>query len=244
MLKLRVSHNREDVADLFVSSRMARRHDDCALTVISITSRTDAERNRVEGFIRDIYAEHYKARIQVDYPMLMSVRDERDTIHAAVGFRPAAHHPLFLERYLDQPIEAAVSAHQPAAMRDKISRAKIVEVGNLASAGCGGALFLFIALASFLHQQEYEIVTATGTKTLARQFRMAGIETARLAPARSEALAADASAWGTYYDTEPAVMFGAIKPGVDALRRVFAARYELRAPNYVSRLHPARTTLL
>ncbi len=240
MLKLRVSHNSEDVADLFVSPRMARRHDDCAPAVISISSRADNERDRVEGFIRNVYARHYNARIQVNYPTVMSVRDDSDTIHAAVGFRPAEHHDLFLERYLGQPVEAAINAQSTT----PIARHKIVEVGNLASEGCGGALFLFVALASFLHQQQYDIVTATGTKTLARQFRMAGIETVNLARASTDALGEDASAWGTYYETEPTVMFGSITPGVEALRRVFNARYELRAPHYISRLHHPRTTHL
>lgn len=243
MLKLRVSHDREDVADLFLPARLTRPKSDCMPAVVSITSRFDSERERVETFIRSVFAERYGARVNVGYPMLMSVRDDHNRIHGAVGFRPAQGNTLFLEQYLASPIEAEIcgalgrsgGGHRP------LARDQIVEVGNLASDGCGASLFLFVALASFLHQQRFAYVAATSTKALARQFKLARIDARTLAPARTEAIGSAAREWGTYYDTEPSVMFGAIAPGVEALENAYGTRYELR-PQLLARVHHPRST--
>jgi hypothetical protein len=232
MLKLRVSHNDRDVADLILTRRFRTDGAPHQPSVICISSRFDEERVRVERFISSVFAEQYDAQIKVEYPVIMSVRDDNDVIRAAAGFRPAAGGELFLERYLEAPIEKAIaSAGQP------ISRRRIVEVGNLASRGQGEALFLFAALAAHLDQQGFAVVAATGTKALARQFRMTGIHTQTLVPARTSALGDDVAQWGTYYETQPRVMFGPIAPGVERLKQAFGARYELRAPKLLPRLH-------
>ena len=112
---------------------------------VSITGAFSKDREEVERFITDIYAKSYNAEISVHYPILMSVRDEAGKLLAATGFRPAQSEPLFLEQYLDAPIEAVLNA----------PRSQIVEIGNLASQGGGASLFLFAALAAYLNDKNF-----------------------------------------------------------------------------------------
>lgn len=112
-------------------------------SVISIIPAFANDRAEVEKFITDIYAQAYDASIAVHYPILMSVRNAQGKILAATGFRSAACEKLFLENYLDAPIEALAG----------VPREKIVEVGNLASNGGGASLFLFAAISAYLHNK-------------------------------------------------------------------------------------------
>jgi len=68
------------------------------------------ERLRVEAFVEATYARAYGSRISAHYPTLMSVQDHTGRIYAVVGFRFARESALFLEQYLDQPVETAIAA--------------------------------------------------------------------------------------------------------------------------------------
>lgn len=78
--------------------------------MISITTHHSGERHEVEAFIEGIYAKSYGAVIGQHYPMLVSVRDVEGRILAALGFRCAADHEIFLEQYMDVGVEDGVSA--------------------------------------------------------------------------------------------------------------------------------------
>src|SRR5688572_8230358 len=64
-------------------------------------------RPRVEAFIRSVYARCYRARLRSFAPTLAAWED-RGEVLAAAGYRSAVD-PLFLERYLDRPIEEALA---------------------------------------------------------------------------------------------------------------------------------------
>ena len=67
------------------------------------------DRAEIEQFISNIFHQAYGAKIKRFKPCLMSLRDRDNKLVAACGFRSAALGPLFLETYLDQLIEAAIS---------------------------------------------------------------------------------------------------------------------------------------
>src|SRR5688500_5530748 len=78
-------------------------------------------------FIRNRYAAVHGARPS-DFPAFLS-RMRSPGVGAALGYRRASAGPLFLEAYLDEPIEDAVGRHLGAS----VSRDRIVEVGSLAA---------------------------------------------------------------------------------------------------------------
>ena len=140
----------------------------------------------------------------------------RGELAAAFGLRCARNQELFLEHYLDQPIElelASLVGHAP-------SRANIVEIGNLAAALSGAVRWLIVALAVELFQEGYEWVVFTGTQELRNGFRRLGLRPVTLCAADINRLAqAERDQWGSYYTNRPLVMAGNIGYGHQEMRR-------------------------
>jgi hypothetical protein len=165
-----------------------------------------AYRAEAEAFVRQVFAQHYQADVRSFAPNL-TLLESAGKIIASAGWRGADNTALFLEQYLDGPIEQAIShlAGEP------IARQQIVEVGNLAASKAGGSLQVILALAPHLAAQGYEWVTFTATNQLIGIFRKIGLPLLALAPARAECLGSAAADWGSYYDSQPIVVAGRIQ---------------------------------
>ncbi len=160
-------------------------------------------RHALEAFIRARFADYYAARIHHFMPCLLGFEDEDGKVQAAAGLRPAREaQGLFLERYLDAPIESVVSDHTglPVARRD------LVEVGNFAAQGPGGARLLITALTDLVGAQGFRWVVFTGTAMLLNSFQRLGLPLIELGAADPARMGADLADWGRYYDTHPQVM--------------------------------------
>jgi len=178
-----------------LSSRIIRFDDPC----------TD-ERHRVERFIEAAYAQAYGGQIHAHYPTLMSVQDGAGVLYAAVGFRHAAEAPLFLEQYLEAPVEVVLGQ----ALGARVDRAHVVEIGGLASSGQGATVFLFAALAHHLQKGGLRFAVATATDELRRIFHKAGLGALQIARADPHRLRDGGGSWGAYYQTDPLVLAGSI----------------------------------
>lgn len=202
-------------------------------SVVSIHHKFTAERRRVERFIEDLFHTKYAAQIKSHYPYLMSVHDKHDNILAALGFRYAKQNELFLENYLDLPIEVLVSQK----LGNQCLRGQITEVGNLASNGFGGYIFMFSALLAYLDSQDQTVITATVTASLQRYFKRLQMAPAKLANANQERLNDGGRSWGSYYDTDPQVSAGKIKHAKKVMNRLLKLHPPARSGVLFSRLH-------
>jgi len=227
LLKLKLEENKENTANLYLRGDRVGRFLNINPSVIDITWKYNSERTKVENFIKDIYAESYGAVINVDYPILMSVRNAHGDILAAVGFRYAEEEELFLEQYTNMAIENVL----------KVSRNKIVEIGNLASAGGGASIFLFTALSSYLSNQGVEYAALTGTESLYKTFKKMGLNPTNICNAKIELLKNNNEYWGSYYDTSPKVIVGSLLEGFKKLQKVLGAEFEDCRHELFSRLH-------
>lgn len=227
MLKLRLHEDAMNTANLYLNPRQIRRIARANPSVIDITRRFEPDRARVEGFIRDIYARAYGADIRVDYPVLMSVRDDSHNILAALGFRYAAHEPLFLEQYTGRPVETILN----------VPRTQIVEIGNLASSGNGASVFLYAALASYLDFKNIRYAIVTGTDFLHGSFEKLGLRPQKICDADIRALQNGGQNWGSYYDTNPRVLVGSVDKSVIKLKKALGAEFEDCRPRLFPRLH-------
>lgn len=207
MLEVTMMNDGARVGSLCFDADRVRRFTSVEPRVISIHQHFRPERERVEAYIEATYAKAFSGRIRTHYPTLMSVQDGRGEIHGAVGFRRAVEAPLFLERYLDAPIETVLDA----------PRAGVAEIGSLASASAGASLFLFMALARHLNQLGCDHAVATATRQLRRTFARVGFPTRTLTTADPSRLGAEARDWGGYYERDPAVLAGAIAPALAPL---------------------------
>ncbi len=169
-----------------------------------------SRREEAENFIRAIFLRRYAARIKAFAPRLLMLEQHGRAI-AAAGWRGADTEPLFLERYLDAPIETILATLTGQALE----RQRIVEVGNLASEKPGGSLHVILNLARHLDQSGYEWVVFTATRELIGIFTKLGLPLLALAKANPTRLGHDALDWGSYYDTQPVVVAGRIRLALD-----------------------------
>lgn len=169
-------------------------------------------RREVEAVIGKVFARRYGARVTSFAPNLLLLEREGIAL-AACGWRGAQTGALFLERYLDDPVEQAMAR----LARQRVERRRIVEVGNLAAEKSGGSLHVILALSSHLSRLGYEWVVFTATQELVGIFSRLGLPLLALAKADPARLGAEARAWGSYYDSAPIVVAGRIRLAFDAL---------------------------
>jgi len=168
-----------------------------------------ARRAALEDFIRRRFAEHYQARVRHFMPCLLGLHSANGEVQGAVGLRSAQRRPLFLERYLDLPIEQAVSQR----CGREVVRAEIVEVGNLAAFGNASARLLIVALTDLLVAQGFRWVVFTGTPALLNSFQRLALNPLPLGLADPARMGEELPDWGSYYASRPQVMAGEILPG-------------------------------
>ena len=165
----------------------------------------------VGAFVANRFGEVHSATPVLNYPRWCAVSDARAKPAAALGYRVASEGPLFLEAYLDEPIEDLVSE----AFGRLFGRGDIVEIGCLASTPTPALLKLWHQVAGRLRGQQ-EIAVATLTRPLRSMFARIGMPLVPLAKA-DPARMGDIASWGRYYELDPVVCAGAIEPGAAAL---------------------------
>lgn len=180
------------------------------------------DRNSVLDLVKSRYAARHGATPTVGYADLRG--EQRDgRVCAALGYRRAHRERLFLETYLDAPVEDVLSN----LMGRAFGRADIVEIGNLASCNAAAMVALWARTANDLGNNA-EIAVAVLTSPLRKMFARLGVRLIELASADPSRVANDGSDWGRYYDLEPVVCAGLISDGQDRLAR-FAARLDRTA---------------
>ena len=216
MLTLKYEEENLTTAYLHLKSQFIKKISTLNPFSINLNTIDNSAREDVVKFIQNVYKKSFNADINVDYPVLMSVHDENNTILAAVGIRYAAHTPLFLERYTQAPIELFLSTE----------RNQIVEIGNLASAGHGASVFIFNALCAYLNDQHIQFAAVTGTSFLHRYFDRLGLQPREICPASGMLNPLELKHWGDYYETNPRVLVGSIKHSAEKLQVLFGAQFE------------------
>jgi Thermostable hemolysin len=169
--------------------------------------RHGAARAAVEDFIRDVYARHYGATLRQFKPTLVSLEDD-GVIAAAAGFQAAGDGvPLFLEHYLDVPVEQAIARHAGT----PVARAAIAEVGQFGSMQPGQGRRLMAHLGRQLAADGFQWVVSTATRELRVIFERLRIRPLVLGRADPRVLGAAAADWGTYYEHAPLVLAGEVR---------------------------------
>jgi hypothetical protein len=164
-----------------------------------------AERAELERFIAERFREAYGASVSHFCEHLVGARGVAGAWLAAAGYTAAGSTRLFLEQYLDAPVEALLSR----ASGKRVERDWIAEVGNLAAAP-GILRNLIPAIGAYLHGLGYRWVVFTATRELHNGFRRLQLAPLVLAPALASRLPNGGGTWGTYYAHAPQVMGGLI----------------------------------
>jgi hypothetical protein len=168
-----------------------------------------------QGAVNDLLIRRYRdvhaALPALNYPEQLVVGD-RDRPMAALGYRLAGQGPLFLEQYLDVPVEALVADR----LGSPTPRATIVEIGDHAADNGAATIRLWAHTAATLGATA-EVAVAVLTLPLRAMFARIGIDIVELAPAHRDRLKQSGVRWGRYYDSDPVVCAGKIADGRDRL---------------------------
>jgi hypothetical protein len=173
---------------------------------MSVAIALPSQRASIEAFIAERFRRVYGAQVSHFCAHLLGFRDAQGRWHAAAGYTPATAGALFLEQYLDQPVEDVLSR----AAGERVPREHIVEVGNLAAVPPGFARSFVPELGRHLLAREYRWVVFTATREVRNLLRRLCFHAYKLAPASRMRLPGGASAWGSYYAHAPQVMAGCI----------------------------------
>lgn len=171
---------------------------------LAATAPDDPQRDELESYVRAAFARKHSADVQSFMPTLLAFRDASALLCGVVGLRAASHSRLYLERYLDTPVEDALSAASGQAVR----RDQIAEVGNLAGRNCRAAMRMVAQLPAHLLAQDYRWIVFTATSTVREILLGFGAPLVELAQADRSRVAGGSDDWGTYYDTDPRVFAG------------------------------------
>jgi hypothetical protein len=170
-------------------------------------------RAETEQFIADVYRQHFAARLTHFMPVLVS-RSIDGRACAAAGYRSAVE-PLFLERYLPQPVEQVLAA----ATGQPVAREEIVEIGQFASQCAGEGRRLMLSLARHLVDAGFRWAVITATAELRRLFRLQRLSAQPLAAAQRRCVGDEAPLWGSYYRHAPKVLAGDLRVNLARLER-------------------------
>lgn len=174
----------------------------------------EPHRPAFEAFIQHRFRKAHGADIRHFMPELFGMHNASGELCAVAGIRMASAEQLFLERYLDEPIDPLISA----AADQSVDRACIVEVGNLAASDTGSARLSIIAITYLLAMGGLEWVAFTGNIGLVNSFHRLGLKPVTLCAADPARLGEDRHNWGSYYESKPWVHVGNIRAGFIHLR--------------------------
>lgn len=151
-------------APLALVSRVA------AQPTILMLPKLHPQRAEVEGFIKGIFKYHHQAQVTSFLPNLFAVFNETGQTQTALGIKGASQGSLYLEHYLDEPIEKLVGN----TLGETVKRSEVVEIGNLASQNSASCKALFAHITQHLQEQNVNWITCTGTATLRVVFKRLG----------------------------------------------------------------------
>ncbi len=212
------------IEDLFLSplqalqeARLQKRTPAAANDIaVKLFDATHTGYRAAQDLIATRYAQQFGVRLVPHYPRFLALQcpggDIGGDILSAVGIRSAADGPLFLEQYLDQPVQDVLVQRGLG----RHGRSRIVELGSLASTSNCASLYLIAAMAAYMQQKGHAVATVTGTRRLRRIFSLFDFNLTSLCAARRERLIDPRQDWGSYYEDDPQVLAAPVRHCFDA----------------------------
>ena len=174
----------------------------------------DNGRHHVESYVAQRYQISFGARVDHCMPWLLSLECLGD-LSGVAGMQIADENPLFLEQYLDVPVEQLMN-QVPG---KSVARNSIVEIGNLVAEKRGVSHLLFLLFTSVLLRAGYEHIVFTATRALRNNLTNVGFALEQLQKVDTTTLdPATIRQWGNYYRTDPMVVTGSLAAAGDIIQ--------------------------
>ena len=171
---------------------------------VTAVGRQDADRAALEAYVRTAFNRSHDADVSTFMPTLLAFRDGAGSLRGVLGIRSAADAPLYLENYLDRPVEQAIVA----AGYHPVERDEVIEVGNLAAGSCLAAVRMVAQMPVQLMNRGYSWIVFTATSTVHEILLGFGAPLVELGRADPRRGARQGDRWGRYYDNDPRVYAG------------------------------------
>jgi thermostable hemolysin len=191
--------------------------------MFAVVPRFDRLRSVVELEIQRLYRRRYGAVLESFAPMMVAELTQAGTVECVAGLR-FGHEPLFLECYLDRPIEQVLEHH----LCSEVERSRIVEVCHLAGAGSGRSLTFLRKLIAMLEATEVESAIFTATRPVRHLLRRSGLSLVELGLATIHRVPRPET-WGSYFEHDPRIMAVVARTAIGALKRPFTPIVRHRA---------------
>ncbi len=198
---------------------------------IAMLEQGNSGRKQAEAFVSNGFAVNHDAIIRNFMPYLVALG--APDIEAVIGIRPATEQ-LFLEQYLDHPIETL--------MEDaSLQRAQIAEVGNLVSDNRHFTLTAFMIVTAALHRAGFKQMVFCATAQVAAILRRVGADLCPIVEADGRRIGDSLAEWGRYYDHAPTIMRLDLAPAAaliesSPLLRRYCQPYQAEIDNIAQRL--------
>ena len=134
----------------------------------------------------------------------LAVYEHATGASGVIGIRSAGDEPLFLESYLDLPVETVIQLTSG----DCADRGEIVEVGQFVVDDRDIVADFFRDLVPFLQSQGFKWVCFTGTNRIRALLARIGFAGFPVTLATESRLFDAKNRWGSYYEHEPVVIVG------------------------------------
>jgi hypothetical protein len=170
--------------------------------LLTASTRDSADRATLERFVAEAFRRQHGAQVRSFMPTLLGLYRRDGSVGGVAGIRPAATESLYLEQYLDAPVEIALSAR----LGFTVDRASITEVGNLATDNCRMARRLMTLLPQYLLDLGQDWVVFTATSVVRDILESIGTVLLELGAADGQCVATSPDQWGRYYQNNPRVM--------------------------------------
>ena len=161
-------------------------------------------RAEAERYVRERFRRTHGAVICTFMPKLLLLTRADGALAGVAGCRGAIQGPLFLERYLDRPIEDLIARYA----RTRVKRSQVVEAGNFACRDSHTARAFMALLPRYLIERQHVWIAFTATVSIRRILHSLGASCLELGSARDACVRDGDDWWGSYYDNDPRVMLG------------------------------------
>ncbi|MGC2166006.1 MAG: thermostable hemolysin [Gallionella sp.] len=170
---------------------------------VRFSKHDSADRDQLDGFIRDIFRQTYGAEVKPSKSYLMSLRDHDDELIAACSLHSAATEKLSLEIYLDNPVEKILST----LTGQTVQRGDIIEVSDFSASELATARYLITAINDQLHFTSKQWAIINAPPNLRDAFVKLGMDPKIIADADKNRIDPDElRRWGNFFDQNPQII--------------------------------------
>jgi hypothetical protein len=178
-----------------------------------VIDREHPMRDVVEKYVAERYASAFDAQIEVFMPVFLALL-QGDQIRSVCGYRHAGRESLFLEQYCDRPVEEMIAEK----FSQPVSRASLVEFGQLAAFSKGLSPYHFYLITKHFVALNYQWCICTVTDPLYALMKRLGLNPTFILEAHPDQVK-DAHQWGSYYRYQPRIVAGNLRHSLAYLQR-------------------------